>query len=186
MAFGKNSDVEITRPLKHRPGVLLIKQNGSQKVIGDGDPYSYKEYLELRGGYVESTSARLKFTDAEQLELNTAEDRLTRTSALVDQLYAEGNRLSAEMKQASDSVDPYGYRKLTDQERDIINGIQVAAHELTGRINEAGELEKSALTERNAIERRVIAAARTRQFPPTFHNPKLSTDERLANLEERK
>lgn len=187
MVLGKKSDVEITRPLKHRPGVLLIKQNGSQKVIGDGDPFTYQEYIELRGGYVDSTTPRLQLTDEEQAEIDQANARLERASALVDQLYAEGAGLSEKVRKAvSTSNDPYVERRPTDKELDTIRNLEATAHELTGRINEASELEKSALVERNAIQQRITVAARARQFPPTFHNPKLSTDERLANLEERK
>ncbi len=180
------NDVEISRPLKHRQGVMVVRSNGTRKVIGDGSPFTQSEYVMLQGGYVESTTPRLKFNQDEQAELEQAKVRLERASGLVDQLYAEGNRLSAEMKAACHSADPYSQRRLTDREQDRIRNLEAQAHELTGRIDEARELEKSALIESNATQRRVIAAVRARQFPPTFHHPKLSTAERLANLEEGK
>lgn len=187
MVLGKKSDVEITRPLKHRPGVLLIKQNGAQKVIGDGDPFTYQEYLDLRGGYVDSTTPRLQLSDAEQAEIDQANARLERASALVDQLYAEGAGISEKFRKAvSTSSDPYVGRMPTDKELDIIRNLEVQAHELTIHINEADKLEKSALIGRNAIQQRITAAARERQFPVQLHNPPLSADERLSALEKSK
>ena len=181
------NDVEISRPLKHRQGVMVVRCNGTRKVIGDGSPFTHSEYLTLQGGYMESTTPRLKFDADEQAELDQVNLRLERASALVDQLYAEGAGLSEKVRKAvSTSNDPYAERRPTDKELDVIGNLEAAGHELTVRINEACELEKSALTGRNAIQQRITVAARARQFPPTFHNPKLSTDERLTNLEARK
>ena len=151
MGFGKKSDVEITRPLKHRPGVLLIKQNGSQKVLGDGDPYTYQEYIELRGGYVESTTPRLQFTDSEQAEIDAAEDCLTRVSALVDTLHDDGRRLYEKLRAA-----------LNEEQQEVA---AAQLQELRGRIEHNNKLESHALLKRNAIRQRITVAARERQFP---------------------
>ena len=182
MGFGKKSDVEITRPLKHRPGVLLIKQNGSQKVLGDGDPYTYQEYIELRGGYVESTTPRLKFTDSEQAEIDAAEDCLTRVSTLVDTLYSDGRKLDEELR-AAYPPPAFGDTPLSEEQAEVIQNIKAQLHELRGRIAHNDKLESHALRKRNAIRQRITVAARERQFPIEYHNPNKTLDDQLADLE---
>ena len=182
MAFGKNSYIEVTRPLKHRPKVKVIKTNGTYKIIGDGGLYTPEEYLLCHGGYAESTTPRLKFTDSEQAEIDAAEDRLTRVSTLVDALYSDGRKLYEELRAAYPPA-AIGNSVMKEEQAEVIQNIKAQLHELRGRIEHNDKLESHALRKRNAIRQRITAVARERQFPVQFHNQNMTLDDQLSDLE---
>lgn len=46
----KDDDIEISRPLKHRPEVVVVKhQDGRRKIFGDGNAFTAAESLLLHG-----------------------------------------------------------------------------------------------------------------------------------------
>ncbi|MCH9693836.1 MAG: hypothetical protein K0U72_04945 [Gammaproteobacteria bacterium] len=170
-----SKNIEITRPLKHRPGVAVVSTNGRSKILGDGDPLSSAEYFEAIGGYPESTAPKLEFNSEERELLQAAESKLSRARAaeqvvLTRRANVERRGAVLENKHAADhpSVQALIERRRT----------------YDGRLVEVRDVLRLALVEYNHVNGLVTRAARTRlDGPPQLHRIEPTLDERIEALE---
>ena len=164
--FKKNGkDVEILRPLKHRPDVLVIVLNGTRKVMGDGSPFSSAELIELSGGLAESTTPKLKHTEDEQAQLDAAMSSLERARSCSDKFFGDLEDLATRLAAHYPSEFLYHYEAPPKLDESEIDRIKQEAQEVQSKLDAAQKIETHARIEFNELNAKIKYAARERKFP---------------------
>lgn len=167
------SGAEVTRPLKHRPNVLVIVNgDGRRKIVGDGAPFSPAEFEVLHGGLAPSTSVRISdhFTDDERAELDALEQQLARAIAARD-------RVRAKLEDAR-------HREAQAQTTAEFEAIGAEAQQLYGELEDVRRLESEARVALTKAQQRITHATRMRVDPPRYANlpDDRGLDERLDEV----
>lgn len=144
-------DVQVTRPLPHRPGVMVVQcADARLAVLSDGGTFTPEEIEMIYGAARPARSLPpLQYTEIESADLAMAEQRLADAIEAEAGVNGEIDRLRAEIEQAK---EPSRAALVARLQGDVRQQYEAAR-----------EAHKSALRGRNRVQRRVTNAAAARR-----------------------
>lgn len=162
------NSVEVERPLKHRPNLVVVREGGRIKVLGDRQGLTPNEYALVHGGFQEPQKT-VTFTEAEQTELDAAKAQLERVLRAKEKLWNKSAAFGEDYEQAM------------RQGKELM-GIKKQIESVEEMLTRANDLEREARVAQTETQGRIVREARLRCDPPQFANLEKTMAAKLEDL----